>query len=63
METAKNRDVGNGDYASKRTVYAQCGFQITQAIAEHYDTGDERKIEARQQQLAKVVAGIWKIDF
>jgi hypothetical protein len=63
LETARNRDVGNGDYASKRKEYAQSTFQITRALAEHYDVWDEEKIEARQKQLANIAAGIWKIEF
>ncbi len=63
FETKRNRDLGNGDYASKRPIYLQSAFQITKAVAEHYDTWDEQKIEARQKQLASVAAGIWKIDF
>ncbi len=62
LETSRNRDLGNGDYASKRRVYAQSGFQITKAVAEHYETWDEAKIEARQKQLAHVAAGIWRLE-
>ncbi len=63
LETGRNRDLGNGDYASKRPVYAQSAFRITNAVAEHYDSWDERKIEARQQRLASVAAGIWRVEF
>jgi hypothetical protein len=63
LETSKNREVGNGDYASKRSVYEKSGFQITSAVAEHYETWNEQKIESRQKQLASMAAGIWKIDF
>jgi uncharacterized protein with ParB-like and HNH nuclease domain len=62
LEAGKNRDVGNGDYGSKRRAYAQSCFHITNAIAEHYDTWDEQKIESRQKQLATVAAGIWKFE-
>jgi len=62
LEAGKNRDAGNREYAAKRSVYQQSTFQITRALAEHYDTWNEHKIEARQKQLASVAAGIWKIE-
>jgi len=63
LETKRNRELGNGDYASKRAVYEKSDFQITRAIAEHYEAWDEQKIEARQKQLAKLAASLWRIDF
>lgn len=63
LETALNRDLGNGPYAAKRAVYARSTFQITRAVAEHSDHWDAQTIETRQQQLAGIAAGIWKIDF
>lgn len=63
LETSRNRDLGNGGYASKRQVFQLSVFQITKAVAEHYEIWDETKIEARQKQLANIAAGIWKIEF
>jgi len=62
METNRNRDLGNSRYEEKRTMYAHSRFQMTKAIADHYETWDERKIESRQKKLAKYAAGIWKMD-
>jgi uncharacterized protein with ParB-like and HNH nuclease domain len=63
LETARNRDLGNGNYDTKRAVYAQSDFQITRAVADHYHSWDEAKIESRQRQLAKIATGIWRLDF
>ncbi|MDR2033845.1 MAG: DUF262 domain-containing HNH endonuclease family protein [Helicobacteraceae bacterium] len=63
LETAKNRDLGNADYAAKLKTYQTSEFQTTKAIAEHYKEWNEDKVEARQTRLAKAAAHIWKIDF
>jgi hypothetical protein len=63
LETNRNRDLGNANYAAKRAVYETSDFQITKAIAERYETWDETKIETRQKHLADVAAAIWRINF
>ena len=63
LETSRNREIGNGNYALKREVYQHSDFEMTKAIAKHNDTWDPQKIESRQQQLAKVANNIWRIDF
>lgn len=62
LESARNRDLGNADFATKRSGYAQSGIQITRAIAEHYAEWDERSIDARQRQMSNVAASIWRLE-
>lgn len=62
IATKANRSLGNGSYAEKLEAYKDSCFQITRAIAEHYDQWNEEKILARQRQLAKTATAIWRID-
>lgn len=63
LETSRNRDLGNAGYTAKRSVFEQSGFQITRAVAEHYETWDGDTIRARQTRLATIAAGIWRVEF
>jgi len=63
LESSANRDIGNAGYAAKRAAYSNSDFQITRAVAEHYDVWNEQKMEARQRKLADAASAIWRIDF
>lgn len=63
LEKSRNRDLGNTNYEQKRNIYAQSCFKLTRHVAEQFDAWDTEKIEARQKQLAKVAASLWRIDF
>jgi hypothetical protein len=61
LETNLNREAGNAEYAVKRDIYQKSVIHLTKDVAELYDTWDERKIAARQRQLARAATSIWKI--
>lgn len=63
LETARNKELGDGAYATKRAVYKESAFELTRAVAEQYDAWDEQSVEARQKQLATSAAELWRIDF
>lgn len=62
LETRLNRDLGNGAYEKKRHVYGLSDFRITRAVADHYDTWNEQKIDARQKRLAECASAIWRME-
>jgi hypothetical protein len=63
LEKGLNREANNDGYATKRDIYQKSAIPMTKDVAEQYDTWDERKIAARQKQLAKLATSIWKIVF
>lgn len=63
LEKNRNQDLNNQNYETKRTIYQNSIFQITKAIAEHYDSWNEQEIDRRQKQLAIKATGIWNFSF
>jgi uncharacterized protein with ParB-like and HNH nuclease domain len=63
LESDANRDIGNAEYAVKLEAYRKSDFQLTRAVAEHYNTWNERKVEARQKKMADIASSIWRVDF
>jgi hypothetical protein len=61
LETNLNHEANNAGYTAKRDIYQKSTIPLAKDVAERYDTWDERKITARQKQLAKLATGIWKI--
>lgn len=61
IETGKNRDIGSGDYLSKKPAYASSGFAITKKIAEENAEWTPERIAARQNWMAKQATSIWRI--
>ncbi|MGH9900008.1 MAG: DUF262 domain-containing protein [Pyrinomonadaceae bacterium] len=61
METGRNRDIGSGDYLSKKPAYASSGFEITKKIAEENAGWTPERIAVRQNWMAKQATSIWRI--
>jgi hypothetical protein len=62
LERNPNNKLQNVGYTQKHAEYQKSKLGITKAIAEHYDSWDQTKIESRQVQLAKIAVKIWKLD-
>ncbi len=60
-ETGLNRDLGNGDYDSKREGYSQSMFLLTKKIAEENAEWNPERVSARQNWMAKQATAIWRI--
>ncbi len=63
LEKSRNKDADVRPYTEKKEIYAQSSVRLTQAIAEHYDIWNEKKIAARQQRLAIDAKAIWRLQF
>jgi hypothetical protein len=61
LEAAQNRDIGNKPYEEKRSVFEQCGFEITKRVADEYKEWTPERIASRQQWLANQATAIWRI--
>lgn len=61
MEARPNRDVGNGDYDSKKAAYAASVFSLTRKVAEENEDWSPSRIETRQQALARIATSVWRV--
>lgn len=62
LEKKANRNLGNQAYSDKVEVYQNSRFQLTSSIPARYEQWDEKAINARQTQMAKIATSIWKIE-
>lgn len=56
-----NKDLGNGNFAVKKPVLAQSGFELTRKIAEDNADWIPERIAARQNSMAKLATTVWRI--
>ena len=61
LETGRNRDAGNKPYAEKRKVLQESAISLTQKLAEENEDWNPERLNARQRQLAKIAASVWRI--
>jgi hypothetical protein len=61
LRSSPNRDLANGDYATKRQVLQQSNFQITRVLAEENAEWTPERLAARQRGMANQATAIWRI--
>lgn len=61
LEAGANRSVGNRPYAEKRPALAGSAIILTKRLAEQNDEWTPARLAARQQQLAAIATGIWRV--
>ena len=61
LEAGANRSVGHRPYAEKRPALAGSAIILTKRLAEQNDVWTPARLAARQQQLAAIAAGIWRV--
>ena len=61
LPSSPNREVGNDDYATKRLVFKNSMFQITQRLAEENADWTPERLAARQRWMANQAMSIWRI--
>ncbi len=61
LASGQNRDIGNAGFTSKRAVYSNSEFQISQRVANENGFWDGTRIEAHQQWMANQAAAVWRV--
>jgi hypothetical protein len=61
LEAGKNKELANKPYADKRPVLQSSGLKLTRTLAEENTEWNPERLQARQQQLAKLATAVWRI--
>lgn len=61
LQASANRDVGTSDYATKRPIYEQSGFEITRKLAADNAEWTPQRLAAWQNWMANQATAIWRI--
>ncbi|XFA72156.1 DUF1524 domain-containing protein [Thermosynechococcaceae cyanobacterium Okahandja] len=61
LEKNLNQEAANQPYAAKRQIYARSQFSLTRQLAAEHTEWAPQRLEQRQQQMAAIATGIWRI--
>jgi|GEM_PF-5213955 len=61
LEKNLNQEAANQPYAAKRQIYARSQFSLTRQLAAEHTEWTPQRLEQRQQQMAAIAIGIWRI--
>jgi hypothetical protein len=61
LEAGKNKEIANRSYHDKQAVLRESGFALTRRLAEDNDDWTPDRLDARQQQLARLATSVWRI--
>ncbi len=61
IESSRNRDAGNKSFAQKCMIYQESRFLLTQQLVQEEEWTPER-LAARQREMARLAAVVWRID-
>jgi hypothetical protein len=62
LRASKNRGIGNEPFGTKRKVYEESSYAITNEIAKYADWSIDR-IRERQKMMAKIAVKTWPLEF
>lgn len=61
LPAGQNKDLGAKSFAEKRQAYAASPFLVTRKVAEENEDWTPDRMQARQNAMAKMATGIWRI--
>jgi hypothetical protein len=62
LSVSANRNVGNGPYADKSSLYARSEFELTRRVAAENESWNAERVRTRQAWMAAQATGIWRLS-
>ncbi len=63
LDAGDNRNLDNSSYDNKKAVYRNSQYKLTSSIPDEFPEWNVENINARQKNMAKRAAQLWRIDF